>query len=483
MITTINIANVKGLAMQEIKLAPGINYLFGDYGTGKSSLVRALEWAVVGTSDAKPLLRLNEKYMDVSIAMTDGIVIESNYTKNAMASVSVTIKGGKTSRPREWLRTNIAPYFLSNVGYDAFSADKKYEAFMATVPTISEARVMAIVPKELHEHINGIDYTKPSPVVIKKIINILNALKKKYAGILSDMKSVLSTDVRNINEFEYDIEIIRLKEELDKLQPFYMAVPDDVEAEIKKYEDERLLLQKRLDETNQALLNKKEYVLRGEVDYCPVGLQCPYSADEIKEASKKMLKKSEIVRSLESVKDGIEHDMVVNKKNTDMLKNMLDEGITSKKLYDDLYNSFKSKKEKMEYELKLYRQSQSAIEKMSTYEELSDSIGATITKLREEIKDIDVSPDIDNVSVKGKTVYFNGIPLVESCGTEQLITIAKLAKKLNNGHIFIVDDADLLTEQSFNELKTILEGWQLLFLMHSSDKKIRVEQSDGYIRS
>lgn len=477
MITAVTVTNVKGLGgMQEFKLSNGLNYLFGDYGIGKSSFVRALEWAIVGASDAKTLLKVGEKYMEVSITMDGGVVIEATYTRNGSTAVNVFVMGGKVSRPREWLKTNIAPYFLSNVGYISLANEKRYETFMATLPTISEERLMTIIPKGLHEHIKGIDYSKPSPVVIKKVIEKLNVLKKGYVGLLTDMKSVLSADVRNISEFEHDVEIIRLKEELDRLSPYYAGVPDNVEEEIKKYKEEEQDLNRRYKETVNALSSNKKYTLLGEVDYCPVGLKCQYSSEEIRTGAKVMLKKSEIVRSLVEVKTDIEHDLIVNQKNQKMFQKMLEEGITSKKLFDELYTSIKSNKEKMEYELKLYRQSNKAIDKMTKYEKLIEEIVVAITKLKEEIKGINITPDIEDISVKGKTIYFNNIPLSESCGTEQLITVANLVKQLNNGYIFVIDDADLLTERSFNRIKEILKGWQIILLVHSSDSEMKVEQ-------
>jgi exonuclease SbcC len=269
----LKIRNIRSYKEGEIDFPEGSTLLMGDIGSGKTSILLAIEFALFGLQPGQKgnsILRSNENnaYVRLEFEIDENyIVIERTLEKSeksksvSQAEVSISINNQKI----EGSVTEIKNKILSLLSYPPEFAKKTNDLYKFTVYTPQEEMKQIILETSetrlnTLRHVFGIDKYKR----IEENIDILTAkirqeirIKETEMGSLEQKKKdleekkfQLNREKKNIEEVENEIEmILKLKEEKQRELD-----------ELSKKINEKNKLENEKDKSELTLANKKETI-------------------------------------------------------------------------------------------------------------------------------------------------------------------------------------------------------------------------------
>jgi len=269
LIKSIKIKNIRSYKEGEIVFPEGSTLLMGDIGSGKTSVLLAIEFALFGLQPSQKgnsILRNNESEAEVNLELMvgeDKVIIERGLKKSGK-SVSQTDCAITINNDRfEGSVTEIKNKILALLNYPQEFAKKTNDLYKFTVYTPQEE--MKQIIQESNDtrlntlrHVFGIDKYKR----IEENIDVLTTklrqeikLKEGEIGnievkkqLLGDKNQLLKNEQTKLIEIEYEIlEVQKLKQEKEREM-----------QELKKRIDEKLKLQNEFEKSELTLANKKD---------------------------------------------------------------------------------------------------------------------------------------------------------------------------------------------------------------------------------
>lgn len=257
------IHNIRSYQDETIIFPPGSTLLSGDIGSGKSSILLAIEFALFGASrtelSAESLLRKGETNASVELSFSLGknkVVIKRTLKKDSrsikQANGYIIINGLKKDLTPVELKAEI----IGLLGYpeDLLTKDKNF-VFRYTVycPQEDMKQILLENPE------NRLD-------ILRKIFNI-----EKYKNIRDNLMiylkkcrkelTVLETKVEPFEEVKSKLkgveeELKSLGEELERLLPKINKVSEEIKVKRERLNEQEDLV-KKIDETNIKIKHKK----------------------------------------------------------------------------------------------------------------------------------------------------------------------------------------------------------------------------------
>jgi len=262
--------NVRSYEHQEINFAEGSTLLSGDIGSGKTSVLLAIEFALFGLQPGQrgsALLRNGKKEGKVRLEFevdNDNIIIERTLKRGKTISqdyCSIIINNEK----REFSVTELKGKILELLSYPMEFAKKQNLLYKFTVYTPQEEMKQIILEDaetriNTLRHVFGIDKYKK----ILENVAILTAKMREEKRMKEGMTSNLENDKLNligkINELEEkQRNLSSIESELSVKIEIRKRVQGEKEEFSKKIE-ERAKLQSEVEKTKIMMLNKNETI-------------------------------------------------------------------------------------------------------------------------------------------------------------------------------------------------------------------------------
>ncbi|MEK6850389.1 MAG: AAA family ATPase [Nanoarchaeota archaeon] len=260
--------NIRSYESQEIEFPAGSLLLAGDVGSGKTSILLAIEYALFGLQPGQTgsaLLRNNSSIGEVSLEFeleSHTIIIERKLKRGKSVTneySAITIDGEKY----ECSITELKSKIISLLGYPSEFIKKNNILYRYTVYTPQEQMKQIISEDAEHRlnilrHIFGIDKYK---TIRENLVLLLNKIREDSKLIQGEIMSLDSDKNRVVSMKSSAIEIEqkainqqKILEELSKNRKIVEA--DSVELESKIKEKEKL--ETELEKAKVLLTSKKE---------------------------------------------------------------------------------------------------------------------------------------------------------------------------------------------------------------------------------
>ena len=264
--------NIRSYKNQEIIFPDGSVLLSGDIGSGKTTILLALEYALFGLQPGQKgsaLLRNSSSYGSVALEFEiDGkkIIIERKL-KRSSKNVSneyaaITIDGEKIESSVTEIKTKI----ISLIGYPYEFIKKNNLLFRYTVYTPQESMKQIIMEDtetrlNILRHIFGIDKYKR---IRENIIILLNFLKENSKVLQAEIKGIEQDNLR-IEELALSIALLEnkillenaksreLKEKKEGLESEYSSIEEKIK--------EKNSLESEIEKTILLITTKKDNLL------------------------------------------------------------------------------------------------------------------------------------------------------------------------------------------------------------------------------
>jgi energy-coupling factor transporter ATP-binding protein EcfA2 len=119
------------MSVSNVEIEPGqINQIVGENGQGKTTIVKAIEWAAKGGGDTS-LIKIGEDSAEVTIELPDETVIRRRMNGKGDSTVSVTREGFKAPSPQSYLDTLFSSYSLNPI--EILEPKKRNEALLQAI--------------------------------------------------------------------------------------------------------------------------------------------------------------------------------------------------------------------------------------------------------------------------------------------------------------------------------------------------------------
>ncbi|MDP2628804.1 MAG: AAA family ATPase [Nanoarchaeota archaeon] len=297
--------NIRSYENQEVNFASGSTLLSGDIGSGKTSILLGIEFALFGLQPGQrgsSLLRNGAESGGVLIEFeVDGkqIVIERTLKRGKTISqddCSITIDGEK----REIAVTELKSEVLGLLNYPKEFSKKQNILYKFTVYTPQEEMKQIILQDSetrinTLRHVFGIDKYKKIIENTSIIASKLREEKRKKEGITDNLEQ------DKLNLVSKEIELGEKKENLLEAEKEFSVKKDrrryfqQEKDEVSKKIEEKRRLQQEIDKTRIFLSNKKETIsenhkLMGEIEEQILQLESlSFDYDEIKKLEEEIL--------------------------------------------------------------------------------------------------------------------------------------------------------------------------------------------------
>jgi len=262
--------NIRSYEHQEINFSEGSTLLSGDIGSGKTSVLLAIEFALFGLQPGQrgsALLRNGKKDGKVKLEFEvddDNVIIERTLKKGktiSQDSCSIIINNEK----KEFSVTELKSKILEILSYPSEFAKKQNLLYKFTVYTPQEEMKQIILEDaetriNTLRHVFGIDKYKK----ILENVSILTIKLREEKRMREGMTSNLENDKLNLITKENELEtkqqnLISIEKELFVKTEIRKRIQQEKEEFSKKIE-ERTKLQSEIEKTKIMMLNKKETI-------------------------------------------------------------------------------------------------------------------------------------------------------------------------------------------------------------------------------
>ncbi len=262
--------NIRSYEHQEINFAEGSTLLSGDIGSGKTSILLAIEFALFGLQPGQrgsALLRNGKKDGKVRLQFevgNDDIIIERTLKKGKTISqdaCSIIINNEK----REFSVTELKGKILELLSYPMEFAKKQNLLYKFTVYTPQEEMKQIILEDaetriNTLRHVFGIDKYKKILENVAILTMKMREEKRMKEGMTSNLESSKLILVSKISELdEKKKNLVSAESELSAKAEIRKRIQNEKEEFSKKIE-ERAKLQSEVEKTRIMMLNKNETI-------------------------------------------------------------------------------------------------------------------------------------------------------------------------------------------------------------------------------
>lgn len=384
-IDSLELENIRSYKKEEIAFNEGINFLSGDIGSGKSTILLSIEFALLGFKrgdlEGYHLLRKGEREGSVKLILKD-------LKNNINIEIFRKIKKGKSndtiSQENGYLKVDdslieLSPQELNSHVFEILNFPKEF---------ISKDKnlVYRFTTYTPQEQLKEILYSEPEKrlEVIRKLFKIdkykqLKGVSQIYTTKIRSDKKLLEGKLLNRNNVEKESEEVnevlkKLKESFEKLKPNEVKIKEVLqkikEKKEKKEEslslirEKKILIEKNLSKIEEIRESNKELILEIKKNKDKLSELKSKNVEDTKKTLEK--EKNEL---LENIKD-----LESKKKDKNIELKEIDEKLKSKDIISQ-------KKLKLDSNLELIKQLEKGFDYILTKCKLKD--------LEKEIKDLE----------------------------------------------------------------------------------------------
>jgi exonuclease SbcC len=271
----LKIKNIRSYKEAEIEFPEGSTLLMGDIGSGKTSILLAIEFALFGLQPnqrGNSLLRSNEDEAFVSLELeidNKKVLIERTITKSGKSITQSSASVKINEDYYEGSVTEIKNRILSILSYPQEFAKKTNDLYKFTVYTPQEEMKQIIMESNdtrlnTLRHIFGIDKYKR----IEENVDILTTRLRQEIRINEDKIGGVELRKRALTEKSTNIlvinkQIIEIENEISKIQTQKLEKQKEIDELTKKI-NEKANFEKEKAKTEVMLLNKNELIMSYE---------------------------------------------------------------------------------------------------------------------------------------------------------------------------------------------------------------------------
>lgn len=234
-VTRVHVEDIGGIGQLTADLG-SITVVSGDHGTGKSSLLNALDIVFSGGTDPD-LIRNGAEKGQVTLTLSDGVTIEKTITRAGSELIILTPEGGKVRRPAEYLKTLSAGFGFDPIGFLASDPKERAEFLLKNLPLtfdtvdVEEAMdgpVIGVGPKITLQKLNELRDAKYSERTE------LNRKVRDLEGTIADMRRALPPDTGK----DWGAERDRIQNEISARDSAIASAKSNIELEAEQRKNE-----------------------------------------------------------------------------------------------------------------------------------------------------------------------------------------------------------------------------------------------------
>ena len=470
----ITIRSLFGISEQQIS-GKSIE-ITGKKGTGKTSVIDAIRYALTNSSRRAWTVKNGETEGEIIVETDSGLVIDRKSRTNKADYVSVKNNGMKVTTPETFLKTIITPLQLNPI---EFTQMKSADQNRAILDLIEFDWDMEWIREKFGEIPQGVDYSQ-------NILQVLNDIQSDN-GVYFQSRQDINREIRNKQAFIADI---------------VKDLPDNYQAEqwanynvSEKYSE----LMRRRDinsriERAKAFKDSYNNKLRGLAAETEIAVS---SAREAIDSERRSLSatiaklKAEIVAAEESLKkldDKLKDKIKIATSNFEAAKAKLDKDTGVAEQYVNLEPQPTAEleaeiehAEAMIAHLNEYQRMKSMRGELSELKRKSDELTAKIELARDlpgEILESATLP-VEGLTVENGVPLINGLPLSNRSDGELLELCVDIAISNPSGlQIILIDGAEKLDDESRNRLyaKCKEKGLQFIAARTTNDNELMVTE-------
>lgn len=470
----ITIRSLFGISEQQIS-GKSIE-ITGKKGTGKTSVIDAIRYALTNSSRRAWTVKNGETEGEIIVETDSGLVIDRKSRTNKADYVSVKNNGMKVTTPETFLKTIITPLQLNPI---EFTQMKSADQNRAILDLIEFDWDMEWIREKFGEIPQGVDYSQ-------NILQVLNDIQSDN-GVYFQSRQDINREIRNKQAFIADI---------------VKDLPDNYQAEqwanynvSEKYSE----LMRRRDinsriERAKAFKDSYNNKLRGLEAETEIAVS---SAREAIDSERRCLSatiaklKAEIVAAEESLKkldDKLKDKIKIATSNFEAAKAKLDKDTGVAEQYVNLEPQPTAEleaeiehAEAMIAHLNEYQRMKSMRGELSELKRKSDELTAKIELARDlpgEILESATLP-VEGLTVENGVPLINGLPLSNRSDGELLELCVDIAISNPSGlQIILIDGAEKLDDESRNRLyaKCKEKGLQFIAARTTNDNELMVTE-------
>lgn len=448
----------------------------GKKGTGKTSALDAIRFALTNNSERTWIVKDGEKEGEIIVETDTGLRIDRKARTNKANAINVSNNGERVTRPETFLKSIITPLQLNPV---EFTQMTKQEQNRAILDLIDFQWDMNWIKEQFGEIPQGVDYEQ-------NILQILNDIQSEN-GVYFQSRQDINREIRNKKAFVEDIA---------------KDIPSDYQAEkwknydlSSKYE-ELMKIRDRNNKIERARAFKDSYdnKLRGieatrEMEISSAEKAIAVEKDNLNSTIARL--KAEIKAckdKLLTIDDKLQDKVKIANSNYDVAKAKLDSDIGVAEQFislpitpvDDLQNEI-NEAEKMMKHLNEYFRMTSMQSEIAELKEVSEAYTEKIELARElpgEILETATLP-VEGLTVKDGIPLINGLPISNRSDGELLELCVEIA--INNPshlQIILIDGAEKLDDESRQKLyaKCKEKGLQFIATRTTNDSELLVTE-------
>ncbi len=412
--------NIRSYEHQEVNFSEGSTLLSGDIGSGKTSILLAIEFALFGLQPGQrgsALLKNGKKEGKVRLEFevdNNKVIIERTLKKGKTVSqdyCSIIINNEK----REMAVTELKGKILELLNYPMEFAKKQNILYKFTVYTPQEEMKQIILQDaetriNTLRHVFGIDKYKKILENVSILTTKLREEKRMKEGMTSNLEADKLNLISKINELESKQQnLLSIEKELFAKMEIRKKIQEEKEKIEEKIE-ERTKLQSEIEKTKIMMLNKNETI---------------FNNSKTIEQLKKQFEEIQKIKFDDEKLKQTEHIISTNKKEKDKL-NKINLDISSK------INSLILKIE----DNKKTEKKISNIEVCPTCLQNIDAVYRANVLNKIHSDDVDTNKQLQNLETEKKKIEFNlnNIELEISSNEKKLTDLKILKMKLQDAN-------------------------------------------------
>lgn len=471
-ITRIKIKNLFGI--KETELDGRSVEITGTNGTGKTSAIDSIKYALTNNSDRDYIVRDGENEGEIIIETDTGLSINRKKRTNKTDYKSIQENGKDVPRPESVISSLFTPFQIDPIKFTQMS---KQEQNRTILDLIDFDWDLEWIRQQFGEIPQGVNYEQ-------NILQVLNDIQAEN-GVYFQRRQDINREIRNKNAFVTDIakdlppnfdaekweayslseayQTITKGQELNSRIERAKAFKDSYDNKIRGFKAEAEI---SLTNVKESVANQRENLL-AEIER---------KKAEIKAAEEKLCGLAQVLKNEEAV---IQSEYKAKVAQLDSNIKTTDEYINKKPIDLTPIKEEVATAEKMKKHLNEYGRMKSMQLDVEKLKQLSDDLTSKIELARSlpgEILQTATIP-VNGLTVKDGIPLINGLPINNLSEGEQLQLCVDVAlSKPNSLQIILIDGAEKLSEKNRNALykKCKEKGLQFIATRTTDDDSLEV---------